>query len=99
MSLTEFEEKGSTNGSVIYSAPSSEYDFIVVALAMAWQVTTLDRAQADVPCIPRGTVPSHMATCSRSCSDACSKMNGSPAMVIRAGDPIEENEELDKAVR
>ena len=65
---------------------------------MAWQVTTLDRAQADVTCNPRGTVPSRMATCGRTCSDACSKINGTPAVLIRAGDPIEEMEKWTSGV-
>lgn len=58
--LLAFEEKGTTNGSFSYSAPTGLHDDCVMALAMAW--------------------------------DACSKMNGAPAVVIRAGDPIEDIE-------
>ena len=50
------------------SASSGQHDNCVMALAMAWQVT-------NVSCI-------RMATCGRTCSDACSKMNGLPAVVI-----------------
>lgn len=60
--LLAFEEKGTTNGSFSYSAPSGLHDDCVMALAMAW--------------------------------DACSKMNGTPAVIIRAGDPIEEMEKV-----
>ena len=66
--LLAFEEKGTVNGSFSYSAPSGLHDDCVMALAIAWQGT-------NVPCI-------RMATCGRFCSDACSKMNGSPAVMI-----------------